>query len=130
MRFYISCHGPDPANELAAALTAAGHEVVSTWHTETVPRPASDDAAAWQVKADRNFDQIRGCDALVCIASPEHIARTKCVSGGKFAETGAAIVLSKHVFTLGGVENGMLYAAQVRHAQSAADIIAAVAALA
>jgi hypothetical protein len=123
VKVYISCHHPDPANSLAALLKANGHEIVSTWHAETTPRPASDGATAWQVKADANIDRIRATDALVCIASPEHVSRAKCVPGGKFVEAGAAVMASKLVFTLGGIENGMLYAAQVRHAKDVADLL-------
>ena len=125
MNVYIACHHPDPANNLAAKLTAAGHRVVSTWHTE--PRLASDDVAGWKTGAASNLGQIAGADALVLIASPDHVSRAKCVPGGKFVEAGAAIALAKTVVTCGGVENGMLCAAQVRHAADADGVVSTLA---
>lgn len=135
MKVYISCHHPDPANALAATLRTAGHEVVSTWHSESAPRPATGDIHTWREKANRNFDQIEVADALVLIASPEHLSREKCVSGGKFVEAGYAYGL-KHpkghpkegqlrvaVITLGGMENGMLAAERVFHCTDAADVL-------
>ena len=127
MKVYISCHHPDPANDLAAKLIAAGHQVVSTWHTDLAPRPAAADATGWQPAADRNLDQIIGADALVVIASPDHVSRAKCVPGGKFVEAGAAIALAKTVVTCGGVENGMLHAAQVRHAADGDGVVSTLA---
>lgn len=117
MRIYISCHHPDPANELAAALTVAGHEIASTWHTDTAPRPDRDDANAWAQKANDNFEQIAGADALVLIAGPDKYP------GGKFVEAGYAIGLGKEVYTVGRVENGILYCAAVEHATSAPHLI-------
>ncbi len=62
MKVYISCHHPDPANELAAAIIAAGHAVVSTWHTSTDPRPAADGAlsidGAAEFAGDLSRDEI------------------------------------------------------------------------
>ena len=105
-KVYICCHHSDPANQLRDALTYAGHEVVSTWHAGPGPRPADTDSAAWQEKADNNFQQITTADALVVIASLDHIARIKCVPGGKFVEAGYALGYGGvKVFTLGGVEN-------------------------
>jgi hypothetical protein len=130
MKVYISCHHPDPANELATALAAAGHKIVSKWHDSLDPRPASDDAAAWLKAADRNIMAIESADALVVVASSEHLSREKCVPGGKFFEAGYAHGLRKddgtfavRVFTLGGVENGMLYTSSIRHAKDVAELL-------
>ena len=129
-RVYISCHHPDPANALAAELVADGHTVTSTWHTSTEPRPASDDSLAWTRNADRNLEQIERSDALVVIASPEHISREKCVSGGKFFEAGYAHSVRDEdgnevvrVFTLGGVENGMLHTSSITHAADVPELL-------
>lgn len=129
-KVYVSSHHPDPANALATELVAAGHTVVSTWHTENGPRPAADDAAAWAKKANRNFEQIETADVFVLIASPEHIDGTRRVSGGKFVEAGYALGLTDHVgcckvevFTVGGVENGMLFVEGVRHAADTAELL-------
>lgn len=124
MRVYIASHHPDPANALAADLTAAGHAVVSTWHTSTDPRPAADDAAGWGRNALRNQSEIDGANVMVVIASPEHLSRAKCVPGGKFVEAGYAIRGMKRVVTVGGVENGALYHPHVEHAADAAGLVA------
>jgi hypothetical protein len=130
VRIYISCHAPGPANELAAALTASGHEVVSTWHSSGYPRPANDDAQGWQYNANLNCEQIETADALVVVASADHISRVKCVPGGKFFEAGYAHALRNEdgeamcsVFTLGGVENGMLYTFGVTQAKDTAELL-------
>lgn len=121
-KVYVSCHHADPANDLAAALLAAGHAVVSTWHTDPAPRPAAGDAGAWRLNAVRNLGEIETADALVLVASAEHIARTKCVPGGKFVEAGYAMGAGVRVFTLGGVENGMLYA-DATNCETVADLL-------
>lgn len=124
MRVYIAAHHPDPANDLAAALRAAGHAVVSTWHASTDPRPAADDAAAWGRAALRNQSEIDGAHVLVVVASPEHLSRAKCVPGGKFVEAGYATRAGCRVVTVGGVENGMLYHPHVEHVADAAGLVA------
>ena len=124
MKVYISCHHPDPANELAAILREAGHEVVSTWHTETGPRPDAADKHSWGLKADNNLAQITTADDLVVIASPEHLSRERCVPGGEFFEAGFAQAHpGMRVFTVGGVENGMLYASDVTHVANATELL-------
>lgn len=110
MKVYISAHHPDPANELSDALTAAGHQVLSTWHRDG-PRPDISDEPAWAEKACDNFDLIDKVDALILIASLAHISGTNRVAGGKFVEAGYALGVEKRVYTLGGVENGMMHAA-------------------
>ena len=115
---YISSHHPDPANELAAALTAAGHDVVSRWHSEAAPRPAADDAAAWQEKAARNLTAVRGAAVLALVAGPDKYP------GGKFVEAGYAIGRGIHVVVVGRVENGMLYHPLVSRVDDAAGLMA------
>lgn len=126
MKVYIACHHPDPANELAAALKAAGHEVVSTWHTSAEPRPAADDAAAWGAKTLVNEVEIYTANALVVVASPEHVSRVKCVPGGKFVEAGYARAMGKRLFTVGGVENGALWHPRTVHCKDGAELVAAI----
>ena len=118
MRVYISCHNPDLANDLAAVLKAAGHEVVSTWHSDPGPRPARDDAGAWAAKTVDNLAQIGAADALALIAGPERYP------GGKFVEAGYALCACVKVFTVGGVENGMLHHPGVKHTKDAAELLA------
>jgi hypothetical protein len=122
-KIYISSHHPDPANILATVLAQAGHTVSSTWHGETGPRPAADDAAAWGEKAKRNKAEIANSDVLVLIASPEHLSGEKRVSGGKFIEAGYAIGRCARVVTVGGVENGMLWDPHVEHAADADALV-------
>ncbi len=134
-KVYISCHHPDPADELAAVLEAVGHTVVSTWHRSTDPRPAKGDAVAWGNAANRNAEQIEQSTVFVLVASPDHIAGTKHVPGGKFVEAGYALGLGvitgegqrpgPKVFTVGGVENGMLHMVGVTHVADAAGLVAA-----
>jgi len=124
VRVYIACHHPDPANQIAAELKAAGHAVVSTWHTSTGPRPARDDAAGWGRNALRNQTEIDGCNVLVVVASPDHVAGVSRVPGGKFVEAGYAVRAMKRVVTVGGVENGMLYHPHVEHVADAAGLVA------
>lgn len=127
MRVYISCHAAEPARELASALIAAGHTIVSTWHESTELRPAIDDGTAWAANAKRNMTEIDTAEALALIASPEHITRTACVPGGKFVEAGYALnhALGSGflVVTVGGVENGMLYHPAVKHVQTTAELV-------
>lgn len=125
MKVYISCHHRDPANALSAELTAAGHEVVSTWHAATCPRPAADDRSKWAESAKRNVAAVLGADALVVVACPDHVARVRCVPGGKFVEAGVALSGGRRVFTVGGVENGMLFHPHVEHVDDAAELVAA-----
>lgn len=124
MRVYIACHAPDRANHVADVLRAAGHAVVSTWHTSTDPRPARDDAAVWGRNALRNQSEIDGCNVLVVVASPAHLDGTERVPGGKFVEAGYAIRAMARVVTVGGVENGMLYHPHVEHVADAAGLVA------
>lgn len=123
-RVYIACHHPDPANALAAELEAAGHTVVSAWHTSTDPRPERGDAAGWGRNALVNVLEIDGADVLALVASPEHVAGTARVPGGKFVEAGYALRASKRIVTVGGVENGMLYHPHVEHVADAAGLVA------
>jgi hypothetical protein len=130
VRIYIACHHPDPANQLAAALFAAGHIVTSTWHSGEGTRPEVSDAAAWKVKADNNCWQIEVSDCLVLVASPEHIVGTSRVPGGKFFEAGYAHGLRRDdgtykvkVLTVGGIENGMLNTTGVSHAADTAGLL-------
>lgn len=117
-RVYISCHHPVPANELADALTAAGHYICSTWHREPGPRPAWDDAVAWADKAAHNFLMISSADALVLIAGDEKYP------GGKFIEAGFAFGVGIKVYVLGRVENGMLHRTAIGKAKDTAELIA------
>lgn len=128
MKVYISCHHPDPANELAEALIQAGHTIVSTWHTEPGNRPSTPEA--WSAAADRNCQQIETANWLVVVASTEHLAGTARVPGGKFFEAGYAHGLrdergdlSVQVATFGGVENGMLHTTGVYHATQLDDLL-------
>lgn len=121
-KVYIACHHPDQANELADRL-AAKHTVSSTWHRDTKPRPEKSDAAGWGENAKRNLTEIAKSDVLVLVASPEHIDGTKRVPGGKFVELGYALGRCVRVFTLGGVENGMLYHPSVEHVADADELL-------
>lgn len=122
-RVYIACHHPDPANALAAELKAAGHAVVSTWHTSTDPRPAKGDACGWGKCALRNQSEIDGARVLVVVASQAHLDGTDRVPGGKFVEAGYAIRANIRVVTVGGVENGMLHHPHVEHVADAATLV-------
>ena len=124
MRVYIACHAPDRANYVADVLKAAGHTVVSTWHTSTDPRPARDDAAGWGRNALRNQSEIDGANVLVVVASPAHLSGEERVPGGKFVEAGYAMRAGCRVVTVGGVENGMLYHPHVEHVADAAGLVA------
>lgn len=123
-KVYIACHHPDPANVLAARLLAANHTIASSWHRDTAPRPSPDDAAAWTANAARNMKEIGNTDVLVVIASTEHVAGTARVPGGKFVEFGYALGRCVRVFTLGGVENGMLHHPNVEHAAGVDELLA------
>lgn len=117
-KVYISAHHPDPANALADALTAAGHEVVSTWHRDDNPRPAKDDADGWGAKADDNLHRIAAmAETLVLIAGPDRYP------GGKFVEAGYALACGAKVYTLGGIENGMLHYATIGHVADTASLL-------
>jgi len=122
-RVYIACHAPDRANYVADVLKAAGHAVVSTWHTSADPRPAKDDAAGWGRSALRNQSEIDGSRVLVVVASPAHLDGTERVPGGKFVEAGYAIRGNVRVVTVGGVENGMLYHPHVEHVADAVALV-------
>jgi hypothetical protein len=102
VKVYISCHHPDPANELAVALTSAGHTVVSTWHTSAEPRPDHNDVRAWAYKCGENFDQIMQSELLVLVGGPDKYP------GGKFIEAGYAYATGVKVMVLGRRENGMV----------------------
>jgi hypothetical protein len=130
-KVYISCHHPGPANVLAAVLADSGHDVVSTWHRVTDSRPSKGDTGAWQAAADRNFEQIESADAFVLVASAAHLDGSDRVPGGKFVEAGYAHGLRNgdgdyrvRVFTLGGVENGMLHTTGITHLDDASELLA------
>ncbi len=128
MRIYICCHHSDPANELAAVLEAAGHQIVSSWHSDGQPRPADGDAIVWRKKAELNLQQIDLAEAVVVISSLEHVSREKCVPGGKFVEAGYALNHAlgsggPSVIIFGGVENGMLYHPAVLHTANVKELI-------
>lgn len=122
-KVYVSSHHPDPAKQLAEALRAAGHTVSSTWHDETGPRPAADDAAEWANKAAINVTQIGNSDVLVLISSPEHVSGEKRVAGGKFVEAGVALGRMVRLFVLGAVENGMLHHPRIEQVDNADELI-------
>jgi hypothetical protein len=122
-KVYISSHDPAPANDLAAVLVAAGHEVTSTWHVGDPPKLDFSDTGTWGLRAATNLGLIRGSQALVVIASPAHLSGEKRVTGGKFVEAGAALATIRAVFTLGGVENGMLHHPLVQHAATTEELL-------
>ena len=104
LKVYVSSHDRGKARELAAAIRAAGHAVVSTWHDSTDPDPDIRDERAWQLIVDRNFDQIDASHVLVMIATDQ------AVSGGKFVEAGYAAGVGTDVWVLGPwFENGMCH---------------------
>lgn len=121
MKIYISCHHPDPANELAAELKAAGHTVVSDWHSSGEVRPGLEDGKSWARKSGHNFNLISTADVVVLIASADHVRGVHRVSGGKFVEAGFAMGSGCPVVAVGGVENGMLHAAN--HVGSTDELI-------
>ncbi len=106
MRVYISSHDRDAAESLAATLTAAGHEVVSTWHRPAEPpKPDLSDWKAWHRKAETNFREIEKSDVLVLIGGTDRYP------GGKYVEAGYALGARKKVYNLGETGNGMMHAA-------------------
>jgi hypothetical protein len=117
VRVYISCHHPDPANELADILKTAGHTVVSLWHREPSPRPAADAVTEWADKAGHNFNFIRACDVhvTVCDGQPH--------PGGNHRESGFAQGIGKKVAVVGPVENGMQRHAAVKQCADAAELL-------
>lgn len=126
MRVYLCCHSRDVAINVATGLRAVGHQIVSSWVSE-VDSPKMDDPESWGKNAARNMKQIDEAEAVVVIASPDHISGTARVPGGKFVEAGYAINHAlgsggPMVVTLGGVENGMLYHPIVKHAKVFADL--------
>ncbi len=93
-------------NEVALALQARGHEVVSGWHAT----PSDEDVdAAGRTKAYlppgapemalRAIEDIRRCDTFVVFTSGE-FAR-----GGRHFETGLAYGLRKRIFVVGPKEH-------------------------
>jgi hypothetical protein len=104
---YISSHDKGEAEKLAAALRAAGHNVVSTWQDEP-PYPEGklnnapdDDKVAG---AEVNVAIIaRRTAVLVLIAGPDKY------TGGKFVEAGVALAVGARVVVLGRRENALLY---------------------
>lgn len=132
MRVYVSCHHPGPANQLAAALEAAGHQVISSWHRSADPRPSS--PQEWAASAGCNLLQIDSADVFALIASAGHLDGSARVAGGKFFEAGyaAARMLAgsspQLVYTVGGVENGMLHHPGILHVADAAELVARLAA--
>jgi len=130
---YISCHHPDPANGLADAVEAAGHNVCSLWHRDPSPRPAPDAVAEWADKAAHNVNMIIACDVHVTINSPTKHKRIVhegvegyfgAVPGGKHRESGIAQGLGKRVAVVGPVENGMQYHQAVRRFDDTAAFLA------
>lgn len=103
MRVYISSHDESSAKEVAAALCAAGHLVVSAWHEANGGRPIRADSTAWREKSGDNFEAIRSSDALVLIGGTDRYP------GGKYVEAGYANGKGIQVYNLGEVGNGMMH---------------------
>jgi len=105
VKVYISSHDVERAREAAAAVEAAGHSVVSTWHLGTGPMKRAADMTADEMtnKARANAHQIGLCDALLLVASADK------VPGGKFVEAGIAIGRGKRVVVWGDRENLLLH---------------------
>lgn len=104
-------------------MRRAGHRIVSTWHGTEVLRPPAGDAQRWAEKAVGNMHEIRNADALVLIASPKHLDGSERVPGGKFVEAGFALGHGLTLYTVGGVENGMLYHPSILHAADETSLV-------
>jgi hypothetical protein len=121
-KIYISSHDIDKAREVAAAVSAAGYPVISTWHLGDAPMKRSDDMTEAQKrdKAASNVDQIIGaCNVLILVASEEK------VPGGKFVEAGVALGCKRKVYVWGRRENILLHHPSVKVFDSLEELIAA-----
>ena len=120
MKVYISSHDIDHAREAAAAVEAAGHSVVSTWHLGSGPMKRAADMTADEMtnKARANAHQIGLCDALLLVASADK------VPGGKFVEAGIAIGRGKRVAAWGRRENVLMHHPRVVQADDLAGAVA------
>ena len=120
MKVYISSHDVERAREAAAAVEAAGHSVVSTWHLGSGPMKRAADMTADEMvnKARANAHQIGLCDALLLVASADK------VPGGKFVEAGVAIGRGKRVAVWGRRENVLMHHPRVGQADDLGGAVA------
>lgn len=99
MKIYIAASSVEHARALAKKLTAAGHEVTSSWiKTGFTPRGSHQDVERAQ-EAKRDLMDVTAADALVLLSDEEN------VPGGKHVEFGYAIALGKKVYVIGRREN-------------------------
>lgn len=117
MKLYIAGAAQALCQDVAAALTAAGHKIVSTWLTRTFmptnnyPEYCRADIAVMDVK------EVQLADALVLLSS------ITPVPGGKFVEAGVAIGLSKPVYVLGHRENMLMWHPLVKQFDSVDQLV-------
>lgn len=104
-KVYVSSHDIDKAREAAAALEAAGHVVLSTWHLGDGPMRRSAEMTHDEMrdKAKANLHQVNAADVLFLVAADDK------VPGGKFVEAGAALGAGKRVVIWGRRENILLH---------------------
>ncbi len=69
MRVYVSASSEKKAREAALLLgpPLGGHEIVSTWHADGIPRLAREDAAGWTARVKENLADIARAEVVVCI---------------------------------------------------------------
>jgi hypothetical protein len=124
LRVYVSASHRAPANALADALEAAGHNVCSLWHRDPTPAPPLAEAKEWQERTAGNFNMIRSADVhvTICDGLPH--------PGGKHRESGFAQGFAAgHKGTprcavVGPVENGMQCHPAVKHFAAVEDVVA------
>lgn len=106
MKVYVSSHDIGKAREAAAAIDAAGHAVISTWHVGDGPMKRSAEMTHDEMrgKAKANLHQVNVADVVLLVAAPDG----EKVPGGKFVEAGAALGSGKRVVIWGRRENILL----------------------
>jgi len=108
MEIYVAGHIQSECRKVAAYLTAAGHEVVSTWLLEDFSKTSSYTVEDRTAIALKDTNEILGAEAVVLVPSPY------LVTGGKFVEVGIAIGAGKRVYVLGHRENMLMWHPDVR----------------
>ena len=102
MKVSLAAADKDRAVRLAEALIEAGHEITSSWLCQVFKRTREHTATERAQIALRDCREVRDCDVLVLLDSPQN------VPGGKFVETGLALAYGKRVIVSGRRENMLL----------------------
>jgi nucleoside 2-deoxyribosyltransferase len=117
MKVYIAAAELERTQKVAEALIKSGATIVSTWHKTPFQRTDVFTELERSDIAERCANEIRMCDRLLLLDSPDK------VPGGKFVEFGIALGLKKGVVISGRRENMLCWHPGVWMAKDDTEIV-------